>query len=276
MRFTKICFVISSCFVLAACQAATQNIPVSSNPAGAVVYADGTEVCTAPCNVTLEKTQAHILTLKKSGYKQVDVQISQKYDTAGVIRDSAQTGAWQSSNGADTEGAIANALMTAGAKEDDGSAYVLSPASVVVNLVPEGQMKQTVQAQQSASGDAPITIDSSQLAPEDQEKLFKNEGSVQTTEPATMGTAVQENPEKALEGVLEGAAAAAPTIHSSKELSHSSSSSTTMNSDGSMTTHSSSTSASVGVSVNPAEAGLGLLHLLEGAEKKEGDKPASE
>lgn len=272
-RFTKIGLVASMCFVLAACQAATQNIPVSSNPAGALVYADGKQVCTAPCNVTLEKTQAHILTFQKEGYKQVDVQIVQKYDTGGVVRDSVETGMRQSSWGTNTEGAVANALLTAGAKEDDGSAYVLSPSSVVVNLVPEGQAKEVIQ-----TGDAggPVVIDSSQLAPEDREKLFGKEGgNVQTTEPVTVGGAVQDTPVKALEGVLEGAAESAPTIHSSKQLGHSSSSSTTMNSDGSMTTHSSSTSTSVGVSVNPVEAGLGVLHLLEGAEKKEGGSDSS-
>ncbi len=275
MKKVSICIVISACFALAACQAATQNIPVSTNPMGATVYADGKEVCTSPCNVTLEKTQAHILTVKKPGYKQADVQVTQVYDTAGVIRDSAATGTWQNSVGTNTEGSVANALMTAGAKEEDGSAYVLSPSSVVITLVPEGGVKQTAQAEPVVDGDAPITIDSSQLSPEDQAKLFGNSSSnVQTTEPATMGSAVQERPEEALEGVLEGAAEAAPTIHSKKQLSHSSSSSTSMNSDGSMTTHSSSTSTSVGVSVNPAKAGLGLLHLLEDANKKE--SPESE
>lgn len=265
-QFSKISVFFVMCVALAACQAATQNIPVSTNPTGAIVYADGNEVCTAPCNVTLEKTQPHILTFKKEGYKQVDVQITQKYDTAGVTRASVGTGMQQSSWGANTEGAVANALLTAGAKEEDGSAYVLSPSSVVVKMVPEGQTRQVAEA--DASGDGPVVIDSSQLDAADREKLFGNDdGNVKTTEPTTMGSAAEENPVQELEGVLKGAAVAAPTISSKKTLGSSSSSHTEMTGPGSMTTTSTKTSVGASVSVNPVEAGLGVLQLLEGASK---------
>ena len=123
--------VFLACLALTACSAATQNIPVSSNPDGAQVLADGQAVGTTPCNVTLEKTQPHILTVKKDGYKQVDVQVTRKYDTAGVTRNATQSGLWQNSHGGNAEGAVANALMSVGAQEESGDAYVLSPASVV-------------------------------------------------------------------------------------------------------------------------------------------------
>lgn len=251
-RILKLIIMTLALSVLAACQAATQKIPVSTNPAGATVYADGQEVCATPCNVTLEKTQAHILTFKKAGYKQADVQISQKYDTAGVTRDATESGMRSSSWGTSAEGAIANALLTAGEKEEDGSAYVLSPSSVVVSLVPEGQSAPT--------SDIP-TINKDQLAPEDQKALVK------TTEPATLESAAKDNPEKVAEDILTNAAVAAPTIGTKKEWKNSHSSES-FNKDGSYNQSTSSTKTSVGVSVNPVEAGLGVLHLIEDAEKK--------
>ncbi|HKI81296.1 MAG TPA: PEGA domain-containing protein [Pseudodesulfovibrio sp.] len=259
-------FVFLACLALSACSAATQNIPVSSNPDGAQVLADGQAVGTTPCNVTLEKTQPHILTVKKDGFKQVDVQITRKYDTAGVTRDATQSGLWQSSNGADAEGAVANALMSVGAEEESGDAYVLSPASVVVKLqsVNAPSARSVAQAD-TAAGDAPIVISSDQLAPADQKRLNEQKDQVSTTEPATLGDAVAEDPAKEAEAVLEGAAVAAPTVGTDKEWG-SSHSSTKHNGDGSFTKTTTSTSASVGVHVNPVEAGLEAIKLLEGAE----------
>ncbi|NDV20208.1 PEGA domain-containing protein [Pseudodesulfovibrio sp. JC047] len=228
---------------LTGCGVATQNIPVSSNPSGAQVFADGMQTCTTPCSVELEKTQAHILTLKKPGYRQADVQISQKYDTGGVTRDAVQSGMSSSSMGSSVEGSIAGALLSAEQDEASGNAYVLTPSSVVVTLVPDCKTG-TAQPQQ---------------------------GTVQTTEPATIGSAIEKDPVGVGEEVLKEAAVAAPTIGTEKEISHHSHTSTHHNSDGSMSQHSSSSSVSVGVHVNPVEAGLDALEFLEGAEKKEAD-----
>ena len=175
--------------------------------------------------------------------------------------------------------------------EEQGTAYVLSPSSVVVELVPEGQTSiaqtdsppivinsdqlsakdqkalaketapQTQDATAATGHDAPIVITRDQLAPEDQQTVFK------TTEPATLGGAVEKNPEQAAEALLEAGAAAVPSIHTGKKWK-SSHSSESIGSDGSYNTSSSSSSVSVGVSGNPVEAGLGILHLLEDAEGK--------
>lgn len=243
MNRFKMTLVAGLALVFAGCSAATQNIPVSSTPTGAEVLSDGKSVCVTPCNVELEKTQPHILTLKKAGYQDANVQISRKYDTGKVTRDAIQTGAQQSSWGADAEGAVANALLGVASDEESGNAYVLSPSSVVVKMVPQGQ-----------TGKASVTDDSS--------------AQVDGTEPATMASGLEEHPEEAAEAALEGAAAAAPTVGTKKTIEHSHHSSGHMNDDGSYTEHSSSTSASVGVSVNPAEAGLGVLQLLEDESKK--------
>ncbi|MEF2231783.1 MAG: PEGA domain-containing protein, partial [Pseudodesulfovibrio sp.] len=252
------CIALVLVCLLAACSAATQNIPVSSNPDGALVLADGKKVCSTPCNVTLEKTQPHILTLKKEGYRQVDVQISRKYDTASVTRDATRAGMWTSSNGANTQGAVANALMNVSADEQSGDAYVLTPGSVVVRLQP-------VCAVAQADGQAPIVLSPDQLTPADRARLEgADSADIQTTEPATLGDAVADDPEGTLKEAASGAAIAAPTVGAQKEFK-SSHSSESYGSDGSYSKTTTSTSVGVGVHVNPVEAGLGVLNLLEGA-----------
>ena len=280
---------LASVFLLTACTAATQNIPVSSNPDGAAVYADGKPVGTTPCNVTLEKTQPHILTVKKDGYRQVDVQITRKYDTATVTRNATRAGMWTSSNGANTQGAVSNALMNVSADEQSGDAYVLSPASVVIRLKPVQQVSQAdaqtpvvISPDQldpadraKVEGQAPVVITPDQLDPADQARLEnKDQADVQTTEPATLGQAVNENPSQALGAALEGAAVAAPTVGAKTSTKSSHSSESFGNGSYSKTT--TSTKASVGVSVNPVEAGLGVMKLLEGAQDKEGQSETSE
>ncbi|QGY40414.1 PEGA domain-containing protein [Pseudodesulfovibrio cashew] len=283
----------TAALTLAGCKAATQTIPVSSNPTGAMVLSDGAQACITPCSVELEKTQAHILTLQKAGFRQVDVQISRKYDTARATRGAVQTGMWQKSVGGNDQAAVSNALLNMETAEESGDAYVLSPSSVVVEMVPDKPVKQVSQAEGSG---APVvispdqldaadreqinkqavpTISSDQLAPEDRQRVEtispdqlapEDRARIKTTEPATMGSAAEENPVKTAEEVLEGAAVAAPSVGTKKEWSHSSSSGH-FNKDGSYSGSSTKTSTSVGVSVNPVEAGLGVLHLLEGAEK---------
>ncbi|MDD3313672.1 PEGA domain-containing protein [Pseudodesulfovibrio sp.] len=263
MKPFRLSAILVLALLLGACGAATQNIPVSSNPDGADVLADGQPVGTTPCNVTLEKTQPHILTLKKDGYRQVDVQITRKYDTATVARNATNAGMWSSSNGANTDGAVANALMNVSADEQSGNAYVLSPASVVVTLRPVNQVAQ------AAGGQGQIVISPDQLDPADRARFENAEkADVQTTEPATLGDAVRDDPAGALEDAAKAAAVAAPTVGTKKEWKSSKSSESLGNGSYSKTT--TSTKASVGVSVNPVEAGLGVLDLLKNAEQPAG------
>jgi len=246
-RFATLTLIL---FSFIGCKAATQNIPVSTDPSGAIVYVDGTETCTTPCNAELEKTQAHILTLQKEGYKQADIQISRKYDTMGVARTAAQSSTW----GMNTEGSISNALMSTQAAEQSGDAYVLTPSTVTVKLVKVGQpaMSQSSNPDQ----DGPIVISSDQLAPEDQQAIIK------TTEPATMGDAIANDPTEAAKAALAIGAASAPTIGTKKTLGSSSHTSESFG-NGSYTKKTTSTSVKGSVSVNPAEAGLAIIDLLE-------------
>lgn len=233
---------------LAACGPATQNIPVSTNPGGAQVFADGNEVCPCtPCNIELEKTQAHVLTFTKEGYKQADVQISRKYDAGAVARGATQSGLNSGSMGASTAGAVTNALFTASSMEENGDAYVLSPSSVIVHMVPEGKAGK------------------SRLVSE------KEAAKIETTETPTMGGALEKDGLKAAEGALEAGAAAAPTVGTNKKWKKSNTS-YSQGKDGSVTKTTRSSSASVGVSVNPAEAGLEALKYLEGEAEGKGEE----
>lgn len=274
----------------AACTPATQNIPVSTVPPGAQILADGNPVCTSPCSVELVKTQAHIITIQKPGYRQVDVPVKQIYNTGAVARQAVSSGTWAADTGASTEGAISNALMSSQSMEESGDAYDLSPTSIVAHLIPNhaqapatpaaAPVQQTTQEPtQSAQAEQPIVISSDQLDPADQQRLRQepvtitpdqvapaNQGVVETTQPATMEQAVEDNPDQAAEALLEAGAAACPTVGTKKKWK-SSHSSESFGSDGSYSKSTSSSSVGVGVSVNPAEAGLGLLHLLEDAKK---------
>ncbi|WP_051693823.1 PEGA domain-containing protein [Desulfohalovibrio reitneri] len=239
MKWSNLILLAVLALGLGACGPATQNIPVSSNPAGATVFADGKEVCQTPCEVTLTRTQAHVLTLKHDGYEQSDVRIKQVYDTAGVARDATAEGLQASANGANPEGAVANALLSAGYQEGNGMAYDLSPTSVVVKMTPVGG---------AASG----------------AKKVAEADNVKTTEPATMTKEIEDNPEDTLKDVAKEAAAAGPTVGGDKtwKKSHTSKH---HEGDGSYSETKTSTSASVGVHVNPVEAGLEAVDLLEKA-----------
>jgi len=56
-----------------------QDVPVTTNPLGAKIYANGQLVGTTPMSVSLERNRNHILTLVKDNYRQEDVVIQRSY-----------------------------------------------------------------------------------------------------------------------------------------------------------------------------------------------------
>ncbi|MBU1230467.1 MAG: PEGA domain-containing protein [Proteobacteria bacterium] len=125
---------------LTACapQIAMQSIPVSTDPGGVNVVVDGKAACTAPCEVSLARNQDHILTLSKDGYRQQDVLIKRQYQTNKVLLNAINQGA-QSTNFFRNGWMGANAgVMSVNSQEDTGEAYVLSPSTVSLRLVPVG------------------------------------------------------------------------------------------------------------------------------------------
>ena len=119
---------------------ATQNVPVSTDPSGAVVYLDGERACAAtPCSVTIAKDQDHLLTLIKPGYRQKDIPVRRVYDAAGLLRKSASAGVRAALGGASPTEALSSAADTFDAQDKQGRDYVLSPDMVVLRLIPVGQ-----------------------------------------------------------------------------------------------------------------------------------------
>lgn len=106
---------------------ATQKVPVSTDPMGAVVYLDGKQVCAAtPCSVEATKDQDHLLTIVKDGYRQKDIPLRREFDTVGTLRDSVRDGI--------RAGSITGAVKSADERERDGSAYTLKPDMVSIRL----------------------------------------------------------------------------------------------------------------------------------------------
>lgn len=118
-----------------------QSIPVSTNPMGATVYADGKVSCTAPCTVDLPRNADHILTIKKDQFRQQDVIIKRVYQQEKVMMRAVSQGMQSSSmsvgsGGDKTAWGVMQGVNSMDSQEQTGDAYVLSPSAVSVRLVP--------------------------------------------------------------------------------------------------------------------------------------------
>ncbi len=106
---------------------ATQKIPVSTDPSGAVVFLDGKQVCpSTPCSVEMPKDQDHLLTIIREGYRQKDIAVRRVFNTASVLRESVREGA---------RSGVEGALSSADQQERDGRAYTLKPEMVTLKLI---------------------------------------------------------------------------------------------------------------------------------------------
>lgn len=138
----------------------TQSIPVSTNPMGAAVYADGKVVCTAPCTVDLARNADHIITLKKDQYRQQDVIIKRVYQQEKVMMKAVSQGMHSSSysvgsGGDKTAWGVMQGVNSIDSQEETGDAYVLAPSAVSIRLVPL-----TAQAQYEMTGSTAPDIQS--------------------------------------------------------------------------------------------------------------------
>ncbi|NDV21666.1 PEGA domain-containing protein [Desulfovibrio sp. JC022] len=130
----------------------TQSIPVSTNPMGATVYADGKVACTSPCTVDLPRNAEHIITVKKDQYRQQDVIIKRVYQQEKVMMKAVSQGMQSSSmavgsGGDKTAWGMMQGVNSIDSQEQTGDAYVLAPSAVSVRLVPL-----TAQAQYEMTG----------------------------------------------------------------------------------------------------------------------------
>ncbi len=151
---------------------ATQNVPVSTDPAGAAVFLDGKQVCeTTPCSVSVPKDQNHLLTVIKPGFHQRDVALTRVFDTAGVLKEELRRGARKAATGADAGSVLSGAAQSVDKKEQDGSAYVLKPDLVVLRLTPADQPRPEDRAANPDDPFAEPSPDQTQPAPQRKDKV---------------------------------------------------------------------------------------------------------
>lgn len=204
-----------------------QDIPVSTNPMGAKILADGVVVGQTPATVSLERTRDHILTLVKDNYQQQDVVVTRQYQSDRVMRNAVLSGVNSGLFFKDKRMGVSSGMSSLSRQEQTGEAYILVPATVSVSLVPL-----------DGSAPAPSAVGGYVQAP----------GSDSSSSAAGVLEA----------GVVAGAAiGAAQSKPIEKQWQTSSSSKSYVTPDGTQVTKKSSTS--VGVGVNPA----GVLSVLD-------------
>jgi len=99
----SVVFVFSGCATIF--KGDSSKLGLTSNPQGAIVYANGAEICSStPCAVKLKSNQSWNLLFKKEGFKEKTILVSNKVGVGWVILDilvwivpmviDAVTGAW--------------------------------------------------------------------------------------------------------------------------------------------------------------------------------------
>ena len=133
----KAVFACLACLLLAcACGVPRQKIPVSTDPLGATVYADGEKIRAAtPCSVSLDRKSDHLLTIVKDGYEQEEIVLRRRFKPDKAIRDGVISGMIL---GGGPEGVASRTAKEVDEQERSGEAYVLEPSIVTIKLTPKG------------------------------------------------------------------------------------------------------------------------------------------
>jgi hypothetical protein len=215
-----------------------QDIPVSTNPMGAQIYANGQLVGTTPGTVSLERNRSHILTLVKDNYRQEDVTIVNQYQKEKVYLKAVQSGINSGLFFKNSAMGVQSSMSSLSSQEATGEAFVLSPPAVKVTLTPL--------AGAAASGPA--------AAPSG-----TGTGGVSASQPSDATEAPPLDRRELSKGLLKiGAGAAASQIAPiEKKVKTSSSSKSYVTPDGTRVREKSS--SSVGVGINPA----GLVDVID-------------
>jgi hypothetical protein len=216
-----------------------QDIPVSTNPMGAKIYANGQLLGETPGTIPLERTRDHIVTLVKENYRQEDVVVKRVYQQDRVLLRAIGSGVDTGLFFKNASMGVTSGLMSMSSQEKTGEAYVLVPPAVKVNLIPLGGPAAGVPPRVATVVDEGAEgggSGGSEVAPVDKRALAKDMLKI-------------------------GAAVGASQVPIEKKWESTSSSSRTYASpDGSTRVQrNSSSSTSVGVGVNPA----GLVDLLD-------------
>ncbi len=113
-----------------------QDVPVSTNPMGAKIYANGQLVGQTPSTVSLERNRDHILTLVREDYRQADVIIKREYQSDKVLLKAIGAGVNAGTFFKDAGMGLNSGFSSISRQEESGEAYLLVPRAVKVNLVP--------------------------------------------------------------------------------------------------------------------------------------------
>lgn len=135
-RLVTSLFITVCMLTLFACGPAKQKIPVSTNPIGATIYADGKKICTSPCSVKFDKQSDHLITIVKDGYEQVDLEVTRQFMPDEAIREGVITGILK---GGDPKEVGTEVAKEVDEQEKSGEAYELVPSIVTITLTPATQ-----------------------------------------------------------------------------------------------------------------------------------------
>jgi len=213
-----------------------QNIPVSTNPMGAKIFANGQLVGQTPGTISLERNREHILTLVKENYRQEDVIITRQYQKDRTLLKSIQSGVDAGLFFKDARMGMQRGAASMYNQEHTGEAYILVPMAVTVNLTPLYTTQASMPAEaakapkESPASQLPMTLES---APMDKREVSK---------------------ELLKTGITAGTAKSNPL---EKKWESSSSSRTYIKPDGTKVQEKSSTSAGIGF--NPT----GLVDIID-------------
>lgn len=227
-----------------------QEIPVSTNPMGAVIYADGQVVGQSPGTVSLERNRDHLVTLLKDEYRQVDVPVRRQYQSQKVLMKAVQSGVNSSLFFNNPQMGFNSGFNSISYQEESGEAYVLAPSVIQVSLPPI----------QSTSSKTSGSASGGQIPAENVN------GPVVMESEAPPSAAGPSAKDLVKAGVAAGAAAAVmanPPNSMQKTWETSSSSKTYVQPDGTRVTEKSGTSVGVGVNVGPAAVGRVLDMLFK-------------
>ncbi len=111
-----------------------QDIPVTTNPAGARIYANGQLVGSTPGSISLERNRDHIVTLMKENYRQEDVVVRRQYQQGKVLMKAVQSGVNSGLFFKDSRMGINSGMGSISMQESTGEAYILVPPVIVMNL----------------------------------------------------------------------------------------------------------------------------------------------
>jgi len=213
-----------------------QDIPVTTNPTGARIYANGQPMGVTPATVSLERNRSHIVTLIKENYQQEDVVIERLYQKDRAYLKAIQSGINSGLFSKNPAMGVNSGMNSLSMQEETGEAYILAPQAVKVRLTPLG-----------SAGSAPLAG-----------QTTVNAAGGQSPPPGIAEAPSMGKREMAREVLKMGAGAALTQVPPlEKKVETSSSSRSYVTSDGTRVQEKSG--SSVGLSVNPA----GLIDVLD-------------